>query len=77
MTAVAGQYDPRKPICEDDGTEEQYVQEQGSFGEGPFDVYLHGNSAMMLSRMTKSKGSMKVVISSTKGLVPTRLILES
>ncbi|KAF7909186.1 uncharacterized protein EAE98_012265 [Botrytis deweyae] len=66
MTAVAGNYDPHKPICEDDGTEEQYVQEQESFGEGPFDVYLHGNSAMMLNRMTKQGGNMKVVISSTK-----------
>jgi hypothetical protein len=68
MTAVAGRYDPRNPISEDDGSEEQYIREQESFGEGPFDVYLHGNSAMMLSRMTKSKGSTKVVISSTKGL---------
>ncbi|PQE29256.1 flavin-nucleotide-binding protein [Rutstroemia sp. NJR-2017a BBW] len=66
MTAVAGRYDPHNPICEDDGSEEQYIREQESFGEGPFDVYLHGNSAMMLSRMTKSKGSMKVVLSSTK-----------
>lgn len=71
MTAVAGNYDPHKPLCEDDGDEEQYVREQESFGEGPFDVYLHGNSAMMLNRMTKQGGNMKVVISSTKGIFTT------
>lgn len=71
MTAVAGNYDPHEPICEDDGDEEQYVREQESFGEGPFDVYLHGNSAMMLNRMKKQGGNMKVVISSTKGIFTT------
>ncbi|TGO89932.1 hypothetical protein BPOR_0086g00020 [Botrytis porri] len=71
MTAVAGNYDPQNPICEDDGTEEQYVKEQESFGNAPFDIYLHGNSAMMLNRMTIEGGNVKVVISSTKvdGLV--------
>lgn len=68
MTAVAGNYDPYRPICEDDGTEEQYVREQESFGEGPFDVYLHGNAAMMLARGVRKGGSMKVVVSSTKGM---------
>ena len=43
MTAVAGRCDPHRPICVDDGSEEQYIREQESFGDGPFDVYLHGN----------------------------------
>jgi hypothetical protein len=67
MTAVAGQYDPSNPLPENDGDDETYDREQESCGDRPFEVYLHGNSAMLLRRMTKSKGSIKVVISSTKG----------
>lgn len=67
MTAVAGQYDPSIPLPEDDGDEETYKREQESCSKGPFDVYLHGNSAMLLRKMTKSNGSVKVVVSSTKG----------
>ncbi|KAH8597979.1 hypothetical protein B0O99DRAFT_617334 [Bisporella sp. PMI_857] len=66
MTACAGQYDPSNPLPEDDGDEEQYRREQELFNEKPFDVYLHGNSAMLLNKMTKANGSIKVVISSTK-----------
>jgi len=67
MTTVAGRYEASSPLPEDDGDDEQYVRDQESFGGGPFDVYLHGNSAMLLSKMTKSRPSVKVVVSSTKG----------
>ena len=63
-----GQYDPSAPLREDDGTEEQYIAEQETFDEKPFDVYLHGSSAMLLAKITKNNGSLKVVISSTKGM---------
>lgn len=68
MTAVAGRYDASKPLPEDDGDEERYRREQESFGEGAFDVYLHGNAAMVLCKKTQAEGSVKVVISSTKGM---------
>jgi hypothetical protein len=48
MTAVAGQYDPTNPLPEDDGGNEVYERDQESSGERTFDVYLHGNSAMLL-----------------------------
>lgn len=67
MTAVAGQYDPSTNLPDDDGDEESYMREQESCGRRPFDVYLHGNTAMLLRKMTKSNGSVKVVVSSTKG----------
>lgn len=68
MTSVAGQYDSGSPLPENDGHDEAYDREQDSCGGRPFDVYLHGNSAMLLRKMTKSQGSTKVVISSTKGM---------
>lgn len=67
MTAASGQYDPSNPLPEDDGDEEQYQKQQETFNEEPFDVYLHGNAAMLLGKATKANGSVKVVISSTKG----------
>lgn len=70
MTAVAGQYDSSTPLSEDDGDDEAYEREQESCGKRPFDVYLHGNSAMLLRKMAKSNGSVKVVVSSTKGKMP-------
>ena len=75
MTAVAGRYEASEPLPEDDGNEEEYVRGQESFGDGPFDVYLHGNSAMLLSKMTKSQPSVKVVVSSTKGMPNPRYYL--
>jgi hypothetical protein len=67
MTAVAGQYDHSNPLPENDGTDENYAREQESCSGMPFDVYLHGNTAMLLRKMTRSRGSIKVVVSSTKG----------
>jgi len=67
MTAVAGRYDSSRPLPEDDGDEEQYRREQESFGDGPFEIYLHGNVAMLLYKKTKAEGLVKVVITSTKG----------
>jgi hypothetical protein len=60
MTAAAGRYDDRKTLLEDDGDEDQYLKDQE-----PFDVYLHGNATMLLSK-TKSEGPVKIVVSSTK-----------
>jgi hypothetical protein len=62
MTAVAGRYDTENSLPEDDGDDEAYDREQESCGARPYDVYLHGNSAMLLRKMTKSQGSTKVVI---------------
>ena len=67
MTAVPGQYDPSVPsLLEDDGDEETYVQQQETYNDEPFDVYLHGNTALLLGKMTREKGSVKVVVSATK-----------
>ena len=68
MTAATGQYDPSNLLPDDDGNEEQYAEQQEIFNEKPFDVYLHGNAAMLLGKMTRANESIKVVISSTKGI---------
>lgn len=68
MTAVAGQYDPSKQLPEEDGDEVEYEKEYETFNGQPFDVYFHGNAAMLLGKMANTKGSVKVMISSTKGV---------
>lgn len=76
MTAVAGFYDPMNLLPEDDGDEEEYVRDQESCigdDDRPFHVYLHGNSAMLLAKMANT-GSMKVVVSSTKGTLIYNLV---
>lgn len=71
MTAVAGQYDPSRPLPEDDGDEAEYTERQEDCDDRPFDVYLHGNTAMLLSKIVKGKASVKVAISSTKSMGET------
>jgi hypothetical protein len=66
MTAVLGLYDPEDTLPEDDGTVSDYHRQQLDVDK-PMDVYLHGNSAMMLRRAVKSNGQMKVCLTTTKG----------
>jgi len=77
ITAVAGKFNPCQPLPEDDGDEEEYVQQQDLYNEQPFDVYLHGNAAMLLSKMSKTQGPVKVAVSSTKGTHPRPYFLIS
>lgn len=71
MTAVLGVYDPSNPLPEDDGTDAQYFEQQEDF-DRPMDVYLHGNTAMMLRRGVVKNGSVKVCLTSTKGMLILR-----
>lgn len=66
MTAVLGRYDPDDPVPEDDGTASEYHRQQQDV-DRPMDLYLHGNSAMMLRRAIVRDGVVKVCITSTKG----------
>lgn len=66
MTAVLGRYNPEDPLPEDDGTVNDYYRQQLDVDK-PMDVYLHGNSAMMLRRAVKPNGKVKVCLTSTKG----------
>jgi hypothetical protein len=68
ITAAAGRYDDHKTLLEDDGDEDQYLKDQEPFGNWPFDVYMHGNVTMLLSKKTKSEGLVKIVVSSIKGI---------
>lgn len=69
LTAVLGHYDPNDPLPEDDGDEAQYIRQQESMGEGPADLYLHGNAASMLCKAIKEKGSVRVCVTSTKSTI--------
>jgi hypothetical protein len=67
MTAVAGRYDPNGPkLPEDDGDEEMYVQNHEAYDQ-PLDIYLHGNAAMILSKVATGRGSVHICITATKG----------
>lgn len=68
MTAVLGKYNPQDSLPEDDGSEEEYYRQQVDLSK-PMDIYLHGNSAMMLKRAVKRTGAMKVCLAATKGLL--------
>lgn len=65
MTAVLGSYDPSDPLPEDDGPPDQYYRQQQDVDKR-MDVYLHGNSAMMLRRAVVKNGVMKVCLAATK-----------
>lgn len=67
MTAVLGCYDPEDHLPEDDGSDSQYYRQQQDV-DRPMDLYLHGNCAMMLRRAVSKNGSMKVCITSTRGM---------
>lgn len=58
MTAVAEKYVPTVAHLPDDGHNEHCKE---------FDVYLHGNGAMLLNKLVTERGSVKVCITSTKG----------
>ena len=66
MTAVLGTYNPQDPLSDDDGTEDEYYRQQLDLSK-PMDVYLHGNSALMLKHAVKRNGTMKVCLAATKG----------
>lgn len=67
MTAVAGRYDASNVSVSMQETKQQDHHEQTLSENQGFDVYLHGNSAMLLNQMAKTNGCVGVVISSTKG----------
>lgn len=67
MTAVLGSYNPQDPLPEDDGSDSEYYRQQLDYDK-PMDVYLHGNSAMMLRRAVRKNGSIKVCLCATKGM---------
>lgn len=68
MTAVLGSYNPQDPLPDNDGSEAEYYRQQLDITK-PMDVYLHGNSAMMLKRAVKRNGAMKVCLCATKGMM--------
>jgi len=69
LTAVMGRYDPDDPLPEDDGGEEEYVrQQEATVLDGPADLYLHTNAASLLYKSIREKGSVRVCVTSTKGI---------
>ncbi|KAL1303079.1 hypothetical protein AAFC00_006523 [Neodothiora populina] len=65
LTAVLGAYDPQDPVPDDDGSAGQYYRQQQDLDK-PMDLYLHGNTAMMLRKGVFKNGAVKVCVTSTR-----------
>lgn len=77
MTAVAEKYIPIDARLPDDGGNEKHCKECHEPTSKEFDVYLHGNGAMLLNKLVTERGSVRVCITSTKGYYIYTLLTRS